>query len=248
MIAISTVLLQVYLVYGCIFILFLILGIKVLQRTRNRISVTLSMIFLIPALGILINILYRAVDNYAFNLIGNKLTIIFSCIGLTNILFFAKLIRRSKRSFTLKQQIIQSGVLFGLFLVLLIIPNGVEFEYNGIGGMTGYNQRSLDPLDLGVPVWSTAFFLYGTILSQVLAVWSIYIGRKQRLEMGTDSVFGKKYIQTLVGMLLMDIVILGTFIANWLNFDIGRQIHLIVSSCIIPSAIFLYLGLKQEKK
>ncbi|WP_371802649.1 hypothetical protein [Candidatus Lokiarchaeum ossiferum] len=246
--AFSTVILQVYLIYGLIFILFTILGFKILSRKRTRISITLSLTFLVPAVGILINIIYRTVDNYAFNLIGNKLTIIFSCLGLVNVYSFIKMIEKSKESFYLKKQVVISLVYFVLLLVLLLIPEGVDFEYGGVAGISGYNSRSLDPLDLGVPVWSNTFFIYGIIVSQLMTGLIIYLGVKQYNEMGKMGVFGKKYIQTLIGIILMDLVIIGSFLFNWLNSDIGRTIHLIISLCIVPSAIFLYLGLKQEKK
>jgi hypothetical protein len=245
---VSTVILQVYLIYGVIFILFLFLGVKQLVRKRNRVSITLSLVFLIPALGILINIIYRTIDTYEFNLIGNKLTIILSCLGLINIYFFVQLISKSQLSFPLWKQISIFLIYLLLLSVLFIIPNGVEFEYNGIPGFEGYNNRSSEPLDLGVPVWSTAFFLYGMIVSQVVTIWLIFIAVKQFKEFGRHSIYGKKYMLTLIGLILMDVVIIGSFLFNWINTPLGRQINLISGIFIIPAAIFLHIGLKQEKQ
>lgn len=245
---VSTVILQVYLIYGFIFILFVYLGIRSLIRKQNRIAITLSMVFLIPALGIFVNILYRTVDTYEFNLIGNKITIILSCLGLINIYFFARIIDISQKGFPLWHQI-SILVVYGLLLsVLLFIPNGVEFEYDGISGLEGYNSRSLDPLDLGVPVWSTSFFLYGLILSQLVVLFLIVNGVKQYNKIGRGNIYGRKYIRTLIGMILMDIVIIGSFVFNWLNSPIGRKINLYLGIAIIPAAILLYLGLKEEKR
>ena len=244
----STVVLQVYLIYGLIFIMSSYFAIKALMRKRNRISITLAMIFLIPALGILANILYRTIDTYEFNLIGNKITIVLSCLGLINIYFFAELVSKSQVSFSLPKQLIIFAIYAALLSVLFIIPNGVEFEYGGVPGIEGYNNRDLIDLDLGVPVWTTEFFLYGLIVSQVLIIWLIYITVKQYKEFGKDSVYGKKYIQTLIGMILMDIVIVGSFVFNWLNTPIGRTINLVAGIFIFPAAILLYLGLRQEKE
>jgi hypothetical protein len=245
---VSTVFLQVYLVYGAIFVLFTALGIMTLQRKRNRISITLSLVFIIPALGLLMNILYRAIDDYSFNLIGNRITIIMSCLGLINIYFFSEIISKSQIGFPLRRQILIFLLYAALLCVLFLIPNGVEFEYNSGVGLEGYNSRSLDPLDLGVPVWSLAFFLYGMILSQAVVGFIIYTGLKQYQKMGNDSVFGRKYIMTLLGMILMDIVIISSFLFNYLNTPVGRQISLYLGICIVPAGILMYLGLKGEKK
>jgi len=245
---VSTVILQVYLIYGLIFIMFSYFAIKALIRTRNRISITLSLVFIIPALGILTNILYRTIDTYQFNLIGNKITIILSCLGLINIYFFVELVSKSQVSFPLWKQITIFIIYAVLLSVLFFIPNGVEFEYDGVPGIDGYNNRDLDPLDLGVPVWTLAFFLYGLIISQALIIWLIYITVKQYKEFGKDSKYGRKYIQTVIGMILMDIVIVGSFVFNWLNIPIGRTINLVAGIFIFPAAILLYLGLRQEKE
>ncbi|MHA1674820.1 MAG: hypothetical protein ACTSYI_14490 [Promethearchaeota archaeon] len=244
---VSTVILQVFLIYGLIFILFLFLAIKALIRKRNRVSITLSMVFLIPALGILTNILYRAIDTYEFNLIGNKITIVLSCLGLINIYFFSKIITDSQKGFSLQKQIIIFIIYAALLSVLFFIPNAVEFEYDGLPGIDGYNSRDLDPLDLGVPVWSTTFFLYGLILSQLIVAFLMITVVKQYQSIGKGSVYGRKYIQTLIGMILMDMVIVGSFVFNYVNTPIGRQINLYIGICIIPAAILLYLGLKEEK-
>ena len=244
---VNTVVLQVFLIYGVIFILFTFLGIKALIRKRTRVSITLSLVFLIPALGILANILYRAIDSYEFNLIGNVITITLSCLGLINIYFFMAIISDSQMGFSLGKQVGIFVIYAALLSVLFFIPKGVEFEYNGVPGIEGFNARSLDPLDLGVPVWSTPFFLYGLILSQLVVGILIVTVAKQYRQFG-GNIYGKKYIRTILGMILMDMAIVGSFVFNWLNTPLGRQINLFVGICIIPAAILLYLGLKEEKQ
>jgi len=132
---VSTVILQVYLIYGLIFIMFSYFAIKALIRTLNRISITLALVFIIPALGILTNILYRTIDTYEFNLIGNKITIALSCLGLINIYFFVELVSKSQVSFPLRKQITIFVIYAALLSVLFFIPNGVEFEYGGVPGI-----------------------------------------------------------------------------------------------------------------
>ncbi len=245
---VSTVVLQVYLIYGLIFIMFSYFAIKALIRNRNRISITLALVFIIPALGILTNILYRTIDTYEFNLIGNKITIVLSCLGLINIYFFVELVSKSQVSFPLRKQLIIFAIYAALLSILFFIPNGVVFDYDSGLGIEGYKTRDTVDLDLGVPVWTTAFFLYGLIISQTLIIWLIFITVKQYKEFGKDSVYGKKYIKTLIGMILMDIVIVGSFVFNWLNDPTGRFINLILGIFIFSAAILLYLGLRQEKE
>ena len=244
---VSKIILQVYVIYGIIFLLFVVLGIKALIRKRTRVSITLSLVFLIPAVGILTNILYRALDSYEFNLIGNKITIVLSCLGLINIYFFMAIINDSQLAFTLRKQTLLFLGYAVLLSVLFFIPDAVEFEYGGVAGIAGYDARSMDPLDLGVPVWTTAFFLYGLILSQFVVGFLIFTAVKQYQRFG-GNIYGKKYLRTILGMILMDAVIVGSFVFNWLNTPLGRTINLYIGICIIPAAILLYLGLKEEKE
>ena len=66
------------------------------------------------------------------------------------------IINDSQLAFTLQKQTLIFLGYAVLLSVLFFIPDAVEFEYGGVAGIAGYDARSMDPLDLGVPVWTTA--------------------------------------------------------------------------------------------
>ncbi|MHA1584459.1 MAG: hypothetical protein ACTSVU_08780 [Promethearchaeota archaeon] len=232
---VDTSLIQTFLVNGSIMLLFLFFGFKILTRHFTRKTVTLSFVFIIPAIGLLINILYRIFNNSEFNIIGNIITIVMTCFGLGFLYSFDMMLSKSEKTYTLFKQIMTHLLYLVLLCGLFFIPNGVTWDYTN-------NIR-------GVPVWSVYFCIYGLTFSQLMVFLILYFGLKLYSQMGgKKSKYSKKFINTIIGIILLDIVIVGNFIFNTLNEPLGRTILLILSVCIIPSAIFLYVGLKTEKK
>jgi len=247
---VATAILQTFLINGTIMIMFLIFGVLIMKRKRTRQTMTLSAVFLVPALGLFINILYRAIDVYAFNLVGNVITIYLTSFGLFNLLMFNLMLLKSGKAFTTVKQLLYTALygiwLAGLFLIGLKY-GGVEWEYTGVSGMAGFLGRSTDPLDVGLPVWSVTFMIYGLIVSQSGAFTVLYTGLRLYKQMGgRDSKYSKKFIRAITGVILMDIVVVGNFIFNTLNTGLGRTILLVMSICIIPAGFFLYFGLRQK--
>ncbi|UYP46702.1 hypothetical protein NEF87_002987 [Candidatus Lokiarchaeum ossiferum] len=248
---VSTAILQTFLINGSIMMMFLFWGYKIIARKRTRISLTLAGVFIIPAIGLFINILYRGFDNLQFNIIGNILTISLTIIGILQLFFFNQILFKSQKAFTLSKQF----QYIGLFLVLLLglfligIFGGVQWQYDSGLNDIGYSTRLQDPLDVGVPVWSLAFCIYGLVISQSIAIAVIFSGFRLFKQMGgKSSKYSRKFIYSIIGILLMDLIVIGNFIFNTLNNPTGRTILLIVSITIIPAGFLLYAGLKEEKQ
>jgi hypothetical protein len=245
---VATAILQTFLINGTIMVMFILMGLKIVSRKRTRLSITLAMFFLVEASGLLVNVLYRVIDDYEFNIIGNKITIFLNSLGVINLLCFNLMLLKSEKVFTLnKQLMITIGYAIALG-VLFFIPEGVEWAYESGRGLTGYNTRATDPLDVGVPVWSLYFGLYGLIVSQISFVFIISSAIQLYRSMGgSNSKFGKKYISNIIGILLFDVILAGNFLFNTWNDPTGRLALLIVSITIIPGALMVYWGLKKDE-
>lgn len=231
-------------------VMFLIFGVLIMKRKRTRQTITLSAVFLVPAFGLMINILYRAIDAYAFNLVGNVITIYLTSFGLIHLLMFNLMLLKSGKAFTTFKQLLYTmlyGVLLAGLFVIGLQYGGVEWEYTGVAGEIGFLGRTTDPLDVGLPVWSVTFMIYGLIISQLGAFAVLYTGIRLYQQMGgKESKYSKKFIRAITGVILMDVVVVGNFIFNTLNTGLGRTILLVMSICIIPAGFFLYFGLRQK--
>ncbi|MHA1745645.1 MAG: hypothetical protein ACTSWW_06570 [Promethearchaeota archaeon] len=247
---VATAILQTFLINGTIMIMFAIFGGLIMKRKRTRQTITLSAVFLVPAFGLLINILYRAIDSYAFNIVGNVITIYLTSFGLIHLFMFNLMLLKSGKAFTTFRQLLYTtlyGVLLAGLFVIGLQYGGVEWEYDGVAGLAGYLGRVTEPLEVGVPVWSVPFMIYGLVISQLGAFAVLYTGIKLYRQMGgKGSKYSKKFIRSIAGVILMDVVVVGNFIFNTLNTGLGRTILLVMSICIIPAGFFLYFGLRQK--
>lgn len=232
---VATELIQTFLVNGSIMLMFIFFGIKLLLQKRNRLSVTISGLFLIAALGLGMNIIYRIFNDQTFNIIGNKLTIIIISFSLIFLFSFTEIIKKSSFQYTVNKQMMFSSIYAICLCVLLIIPEGVTWDYS--------------TSTYGVPVWSWAFSIYGLLCSQTIIFLIVRNGivTYRSMEERT-SIYVKKYQFSLIGLILLDLVIIGNYVFNALNTAAGRIILLGLSACIFPAAILLYLGFRQEKK
>ena len=72
---IQPAILQSVVIYGTIGIAVLILAINIVRRKKNRLANTIAAFYLWMAIAMFTNVAYRLVDNYDFNIIGNKIVI-----------------------------------------------------------------------------------------------------------------------------------------------------------------------------
>ncbi len=229
-------------------LMFFIFGYKLISRNRNRSTISMAALFFIAGMGLLINILYRLIDNLQFNKIGNLLTISLTMLGFFHLLMFDFIILKSTSGFSLKKQL-SISIFFIILLIILFligIDNGVQWQYKSGMNELGYNSRSLDPLDLGVPVWNLSFSLYGLSLTIIILILISLSSSKIYKRMEKNDEYRKKYLYTILGVLLMSCVMIGNYCFNYINTDLGRTLFLFFSLCIIPAGIFLYYGLMED--
>lgn len=248
--AINTAILQNFLINGTVLITFLILGILIIKRKRNRLTWTLASFFFLTAIGIVFNITYRLLDDYNANLILNPLVVYFSCISLVSLFSFNQILLKSEQVFDSKKEIMIYVIVFIILLLSMFIPNGVEWQYvinikdDTALGLAAFQNRYEG--DIGVPVWDPLFGIFFIVISQIIMAMIINSTVQLNKKMG-DPAFRKKYIMSVIGMLLNDIVLLGNFISNTLNDPGIRSALLMVSLVIFPAAFLMFYGLGSSK-
>ncbi|MHA1728087.1 MAG: hypothetical protein ACTSWY_05085 [Promethearchaeota archaeon] len=221
--------LTLWIVYLSMITLFLGLGLSILKRgPSKRINQMFFLFLLSNAVGLACNIFYRSTETIipGIEIIGNKTTIFLVDISLMFLLLFNLIIWKSDKIITDK---IKSVLIIGWMLlcsILFLIPNGVEF----IGG---------------VPAWNLPFFLHGVILTQFLLGTVIFVNLQiyKRFE---NKELKNKYRRSILGVVLFDWLVIGNYLANFLNNPIFRDIFTYTALVSVPAGILLYLGVKRE--
>ena len=253
--ALDQIILQTVVLNGLIACFFLAFGLNLLYRHFQKIKesgspenrlLTLAYFFILDAISLIINLVYRLVDQYEINLWLNKMTIILSSFSYIFLISFNLMLKKSERVFTRQRQRILYLAYFLILCVLFIVPNGVDWEYdNGIGA-TAFLNRSLNPLDLGNPIYSTFFGLYGIIVNGFAFLYLIYliIGISGKLK--ADIVLYRKFVFGMIGMLHFGILILSAFVAHMTALEIIRQIGTIINLIGVIMAFVIWFSFKKS--
>lgn len=230
---VDTALIQTFVINGGTAIAFVLVSLSVLKRSGvNRITGTFAMFFLTIAIGLVVNIIYRIINETYWNILLNKVTIFFSALGVIFLYEFNLLIRFSENEITKKRQIVLFIIYALLLSVLFFIPDGVSWDYS--------------PGEYGVPVWNPVFAIYGGVLCQAIFFMILYTSSKISQQF-TDIQAKKKYRFTIVAIIMFDFILVGNFVANGLNIPIIRTIFLIGSGIsIVFGTFWLYQGVKRQ--
>ncbi|UYP46285.1 hypothetical protein NEF87_002570 [Candidatus Lokiarchaeum ossiferum] len=227
---------QTFVFNGIIIILFVIFSYFLLKRNRNRLSMSLTLYFLTISVGLILNIIYRAIDEETVNIVLNIFTIYFTTLAGVQLLNFVLNLYFSSQIHTLKRQLIYTIIYAVALLGLPII--GIIFD-----------QVSWGPI-AGVPIYEFSFGFYGLICSQIIFVFIIYYAMKIKTKMGANK-YSTKFMRSIVGILCFDLQLIGAYLAHTFGGDstdspmrlIGLIFQLIF---ILPGAFLLYFGLKKE--
>ncbi|MCP4763195.1 MAG: hypothetical protein GY870_15590 [archaeon] len=217
-----------WVVYSCLIALFLILGISILRRNSGkRLNQSFFIFLFLIACSLVVNIIYRVLENPSFNILGNTIVIFLTMFSLIFLLLFNIIIWKSDKILKDKYKIIMISIWGILCAVLFLIPEGVTWTADDN------------------PKWSDLFFLYGVLISQILYVCALFVNL-QIYKGFEDKKLKIKYLWTILAVILFDWFILGNFIANWLDDSGFRSIFSITALVAIPAGILLYRGVKKE--
>ncbi|QEE17943.1 hypothetical protein DSAG12_03781 [Promethearchaeum syntrophicum] len=220
---------QSFVFNSVILIIFCIFAYLLIHRNKNRISTTIALYFITVSLGLVVNIIYRAINIEQVNIILNILTIYLitfagiHLLNFNNLLFFSTKVHTKKKVIWLN--IIYAVALSGLFVI------GILFE-----GVEWINDK---------PKYSILFGLYGAVWSQIVFAITVYYTFKISKKMGKN-IYSRKYLRSIIGILCFDLQLLGGYYANTIDTEIARTIGLIVQLVfILPGAFFIYFGIKK---
>jgi hypothetical protein len=124
----------IYGIEGSLFIIFIILGIKILKREKQRLNLTFASFYLISALGILMNFIYVPLsvrEGYEKTVsILNYLTIIFIAYSLAFLVLSQIIILKSTKVFNNTKQAIflLCYAIVDFSLLLFYLNEGVVFS------------------------------------------------------------------------------------------------------------------------
>ncbi|WP_371801842.1 hypothetical protein [Candidatus Lokiarchaeum ossiferum] len=226
---------QTFVFNGIIIILFVIFSYFLLKRNRNRLSMSLTLYFLTISVGLILNIIYRAIDINEVSIVLNIFTIYFTTLGGVQLLNFILNLYFSSQIHTLKRQLVYTGIyatiLLGLPIIGIFAENPVTWEG-------------------GLPIYPTLFGLYGLFCSQAVFVFIIFYAVKIKTKMGSNK-YSTKFIRSIVGILCFDLQLIGAYLANTFGGNqtnspmriIGLVSQLVF---ILPGAFLLYFGLKKD--
>jgi hypothetical protein len=217
-----------WIVYSVMIALFIYLGVSILKRGhKRRINQVFFAFLLITAIGLIFNISYRVINDPAYNIIGNMITIFLVDVSLIFLLLFHLIIWKSEKIITDR---IKIGVIifWTVLCSLLFIIDGVTFNAEN------------------KPVWPLNFFTHGIIIISALYGLIIFVNVQVYSRFETQDL-KKKYLNTIISTTMFFWVSFGNYLANFLNNPIFRDVFTYSAIIVIPGAIMFYIGLKREQ-
>ncbi len=239
--AIDLAFFQHVLAHGVISIVFLFVGFSILKRHKHRVAQTMASFFLFVGFGLGICVILRTNSDPNVSAFGSYLGYSTAIAGLAGFFFFDLLIWKSSNKITIKKQIFFS-LLYWIAILPVLIPN------NWAQLWIEYPKGS----NIGNPVINLTYFIYAVILGQSMIVSTMIMTKIIAKEI-YDPELKKKFIQTNIGIILMDWILIGNLIFDLINQPWGRILFLLTGVVVIPGAVFLYRGmvlrpLEQENK
>ncbi|TFF90021.1 MAG: hypothetical protein EU548_05160, partial [Promethearchaeota archaeon] len=157
-----TMILQIFVVLPITGLFFLYLIIKILRKNHSRLNISLSLLYILTGLGILLNLIYSLIRNDIIVVVLNFITNFSTCFGLIFLFSTNQIMLKSEIIFTkTKQALIVTFYGILLFLMIIFYPFG--------GGVT--INESTD----WKPVWNFPIFIYLTLVITICAVIPIII-------------------------------------------------------------------------
>jgi len=214
--------------------LFLFLAIKVLRRNRQRPTVTLCLLYIISAAGLIFNAMHVVLaafqpENEVLLLVIYFLTFFPMLFSPVFILTFMLCLLKLGDIFTIKKQLLIT-LIYGLIIcIIFFAPNGITFS------------------EQSRPIFSWGFLtlVYVALTAFILSPTIWYSSRLTKTFQ--DKILKKKLVTFLTGVYGMLISIYGTILyITWQNSFFSSLWSIITTFIIIPSALFIYYGIGRD--
>lgn len=214
--------------------LFLFLALKVLRRNRQRPTVTLGMLYIISAAGLIFNAMHVVLaafqpENEVLLLIIYFLTFFPMLFSPVFILTFILSLLRLGDVFTVKKQLLIT-LIYGLIIgIIFFTPNGITFS------------------EQSRPIFSWGFLTVVYIALTVFILLPTLWYSRRLTKIFQDKILKRKLTTFLIGVFGMLLSIYGTVLyITWQNSFFSSLWSIITTFIIIPSALFIYYGIGRD--
>jgi len=214
--------------------LFLFLAIKLLRRNQQRPTLTLCMLYILSASGLIFNAMHVVLaafqpENEVLLLVIYFLTYFPMLFSPVFILTFIISILRLGDVFTIKKQLIITLIYGFLVFIIFFTPNGITFS------------------EQWRPMFSWGFLTLVYISLTVFIVLPTFWYSRRLIKTFKDKILKRKLIIFISGIAGMIISIYGTVLyITWQDSLFSSLWSIITTFIIIPSAIFIYYGIGRE--
>ena len=214
--------------------LFLFLAIKLLRRNQHRPTVTLGMLYIISASGLIFNAIFLFIgtfqpENEVLLLVIYFLTFFPWLFSLVFILTFILSLLRLGDVFTIKKQLIITLIYGFIIIIIFFTPNGITFS------------------EQWRPIFSWSFLtLIYIALTVFIAVPTLWYSRRL-IKTFQDKILKKKLITFIIGIygLIFSIYMTILYI-TWQDSLFSAIWSIVTTFIVIPSALFIYYGIGRE--
>ena len=214
--------------------LFLYLAIKLLRRNQQRPTVTLGMLYVISASGLIFNVIHVVLaafqpENEVLLLVIYFLTFFQWLFSLVFILTFMLSILNLGDVFTIKKQLIITFIYAFIIVILFFTPNGITFS------------------EQSRPIFSWGFLtLVYITLTVFIALPTLWYSRRL-INTFQDKILKRKLITFIIGIYGL---IISTYLTilyiTWQDSLFSSLWSAITTFISIPSALFIYYGIGRE--
>jgi len=214
--------------------LFLYLAIKLLRRNRQRPTVTLCMMYIISASGLIFNAMHVVLavfqpENEVLLLVIYFLTFFLWLFSPVFILTFMLSLLRLGDVFTIKKQLIITLIYGFIIVIIYFTPNGITFS------------------EQWRPIYSWVFLTLMYIALTVFILLPTLWYSRRLIKTFQDKILKKKLITFLTGVFGMLLSLYGTILyITWQDSLFSSLWSIVTTFISIPSALFIYYGIGRE--
>ncbi|MBY9011205.1 MAG: hypothetical protein KGD70_02405 [Candidatus Lokiarchaeota archaeon] len=214
--------------------LFLFLAIKLLRRNQQRPTVTLCMLYILSASGLIFNAIFLLIaafqpENEVLLLVIYFLSYFPMLFSPVFILTFIISILKLGDVFTIKKQLIITLIYGFIVFIIFFTPNGITFS------------------EQWRPSYSWGFLTLVYISLTVFIVLPTLWYSRRLIKTFQDKMLKRKLITFIIGIYGMLTSIYGTVLyLTWQNSLFSSLWSSITTFIIIPSAIFIYYGIGRD--
>ena len=214
---------MVYFVQGSLFLIYLVLGIKILLRNRTRTSLMLSGFYLCSALGFSLNFIFVVLTDLLLYRILYLGTLYFLFVGSMLLSLFTLILHKTENIFTPKVQV----VLILSYCIMLFIV----FFITNIG------------TDLEATVYTPSFTITLIVIFSLFTAIPVTVFSLKIYQSFSNPILKRRWRLFMIGTLEQVVFAFGTLIHNFLNEGRSSILWGIVSFIlIITSSILIYHG------